>query len=131
MWIVLTIAALQVLGGCTAEKMETEKIREIEYTIVKEEEQSEEIRILIADNYETKMKMSYIDQGMEYIIIGYGEQTTSGYSIEVVEIYETENTVCVDTNLLGPLSGEEIVEVTTYPYIVIAIEENEKPVVYE
>lgn len=131
MWIVLVVVVFQVLGGCAVEKMETEKIGEIEYTIVKEVEQPEEIRILIADNYETKMKMSYIDQGMEYIIIGYGEQTTSGYSIEVVEIYETENTVCVDTSLLGPLSGEEIVEVTTYPYIVIAIEENEKPVVYE
>ncbi len=129
--ILCTIMSICLLSGCTVTKIEEEKLRDIEYTIVKEEEQPEEVQVLIADNLEGRMQMSYVDQGMEYIIIGYGIQETSGYSIEVLEMYETENALYVRTNLLGPFSGEEVVEAPTYPYIVIRIEENEKLIVYE
>lgn len=112
-------------------KVEEEKVQDLEYTIVNQEDQPEEVQLLIADNKTSKMKMSYTDQGLEYIIIGYGAQETSGYSVEVLEVYESENAVYVITNLLGPLSGEDIVELPTYPYIVICIQENQKPIVYE
>lgn len=120
-----------VLWGCTISKVESEKIQDLEYTIVSEAEQPEEVQELIMTNKESRMTMSYIDQGYEYIIIGYGAQETSGYSVEVLEVYESENALYVCTNLLGPFSGEEVVETPTYPYIVICIVENEKPVVYE
>ncbi len=120
-----------LLCGCTVMKVEEEKVQDLEYSIVNQEDQPEEVQILIADNKANKMKMSYTDQGLEYIIIGYGAQETSGYSVEVLEVYESENAVYVTTNLLGPLSGEEIVELPTYPYVVICIQENQKPIVYE
>lgn len=129
--LLCTMMSICLLSGCTITKIEEEKLQDLEYTIVKEDEQPEEVQILIADNLEGKMQMSYVDQGMEYIIIGYGAQETSGYSIEVLEIYETENAIYVTTNLLGPLSGEEVVETYTYPYIVIRMEESEKLIVYE
>lgn len=122
---------LMMICGCSVTKSRTEKVQDLEYSIVRLEEQPEEIQILVEENKDTRMKMSYIDQGQEYIIVGYGEQATSGYSIEVTEVYETENTVNIDTNLLGPASEEEIVEITTYPYVVICIKENEKPVLYD
>ena len=37
------------------------------------------------------MKLTFADQGMLYIVEGYGEQATSGYSIEVADCFETEN----------------------------------------
>ena len=117
--------------GCTITQSRTEKLQDLQYTVVRTEEQPEEIQMLISENKETRMKMSYKDQGQEYIIVGYGQKGTSGYSVEVLEVYETENTVNVDTNLLGPISEEEAVEGTTYPYVVICIEENNKPIVYE
>lgn len=125
------IMGMYMLCGCTVTKVEEEKLNDLEYTIVKLEEQPEEIQTLIAENQETKMKMSYTDQGKEYIIIGYGAQMTSGYSVVVLEVYESENAIYVKTNLLGPIGDENIVETTTYPYIVICIEENEKPIIFE
>ncbi len=108
-----------------------ERISDIEYTIIDEVELPNEIEELVAENLKNKMKLSYTDQGHTYIIRGYGAQDTSGYSIEVVEIYETETTVVVSTNLLGPRKDETIQTVETYPYIVIKIEEYGKPIVFE
>lgn len=127
----MVVLALTFTTGCTVFEIQEEKLQDIEYTIVKEENQPEEVQLLVEDNQDKEMKMSYTDQGVAYIIIGYGAQETSGYSVEVLEVYETENTVQIDTNLMGPLSSENVVEVETYPYIVICIAENEKPIVYE
>ncbi len=128
---ILLLAVSYILSGCTVTKIEEEKVQDIAYTIVSEVEQPQEVQLLIAENKQGKMKMSYTDQGLEYIIIGYGVQETSGYSIEVLEVYESANALYVTTNLLGPMSGEDVVELPTYPYVVICIEENEKPIVYE
>lgn len=119
------------LTGCTVVEMDKEKVQDINYYIVQEEFQPSEIQYLIEENKENQMKMSYIDQGKEYLIIGYGAQETSGYSVQVVALYETENTVYVKTNLLGASGNEEVEAVITYPYIVICIEENEKIVVFD
>ena len=61
---------------------------------------------------------------------GYGKQETSGYSIEVAEIYETENAIYVQTDLIGPSNDEKIVERPTYPYIVLKTESIDKNVVF-
>lgn len=129
--MLLLVAVSYILSGCMVTKVEEEKVQDIAYTIVSEEEQPQEVQFLIEENKQGKMKMSYTDQGLEYIIIGYGAQETSGYSIEVLEVYESANAIYVTTNLLGPMSGEDVVELPTYPYVVICIEENEKPIVYE
>lgn len=130
---VILFAVLVVISlcGCTVTQKKTDKIDDIAYTIVQEENQPEEVRALIEANKTTSMKLSYTDQGKQYIIIGYGTQETSGYSVEIREVYETENTVYIDTNLLGPDSKEEIATVATYPYIVIEITESVKPIVYD
>lgn len=129
--ISFVVVVIGMITGCTVLQMEEEKVANLQYIIVKEAQLPQEVQILIEANCANEMKMSYTDQGIEYIIIGYGAQETSGYSIEVVEVYETDNSIHVNTNLIGPMSGEEIVELTTYPYIVISIEESAKPVIYE
>ncbi len=91
----------------------------------------EEVKHLITDNKKTQMKLSYTDQEEQYLVIGYGAQETSGYSVEVLEVYETANVIYVDTNLLGPQPDEKISTVATYPYIVINIGANKKPVVFD
>ena len=49
----------------------------------------------------------------------------------MIECYETNNAIYIHTNLLGPGQDEEVVEQTTYPYIVIKMEYNEKNVVFD
>ena len=73
----------------------------------------------------------YSDQGKTYLAEGYGACPTTGYTIEVKELYETEPTVCLHTSLMGPATGEETKEITTFPYIVVEISETEKEVMFD
>lgn len=129
--LIVPIITMVLLVGCTVEKTTTDKISDIEYKIVTIDELPKELVALIEENKSTKMTLSYTDQGLEYIIVGYGAQTRSGYSVEILEVYEGENTVVIDTNLLGPSPDEDSVECATFPYVVILIDEISKPVMFE
>ena len=76
-------------------------------------------------------KITYADKDALYIARGYGEQKTSGYSIEVKECYETENAIYIHTNLIGPSKEEKIVEAKTFPYVAVKMQFIDKNVVFE
>ena len=63
--------------------------------------------------------------------MGYGTRPTSGYSIKVKALYETENAVYIQTELLGPSKEEKITEKQTYPYVVVKMEWIDKNIVFE
>lgn len=117
-------------SGCTIRKEDTEKLRDIDFTVVESEDVPEELRDIIQEKQENETKLFYADEGYLYVVRGYGKQDTSGYSVEVRDCYETENTICVETNLLGPPKGEEIVDKPTYPCVVIKMEYSEKDVIF-
>ena len=91
----------------------------------------EELEEMIEEKGEEPFKLTYADDGTLYIAVGYGKQPTSGYSIKVTELYETENAIYIHTNLIGPAKDEKILERATYPYIVIKTEFIDKNVVFE
>lgn len=128
---ILSICILITLCGCSAKELATEKIRDIDFTVVKEEDIPEELMSQIKEKETTPLKLTFADQGALYIAEGYGEQPTSGYSIEVKECFETKNAIYLHTNLLGPAKEERIVEKATYPYIVIKMEFIDKNVVFQ
>lgn len=125
------VIVLCTLPACSVEKMNTEKLRDIPFTVLEEEQIPEEIETMISEHPEALFKYSYADKGELYIAVGYGEQPTSGYSIEVKELYETKNAVYIHTNLIGPTKEEKIVERKTFPYIVVKMEYIDKNVVFE
>lgn len=128
---ILCVILLSLMTGCSAEKLRTEKLRDIEFTVVDEENIPEELEEMIEEKDEKPFKLTYADNGALYIAVGYGEQPTSGYSIEVQELYETENAIYIHTNLIGPAKDEKIVEQKTYPYLVVKLEFIDKNVVFE
>ena len=128
---ILSICILLTFSACSVEKIGTEKIRDIDFTVIKEEDIPEELKIKINDNEKQVFKLTYADQGALYIAEGYGEEPTSGYSIEVKDCFETKNAIYVHTNLIGPSNEEKIVEAKTYPYIVIKMEFMDKNVVFQ
>lgn len=128
---ILCIVVCVFTVSCSAETLRTEKLRDIDFTVVKEEDIPEEFLTIIQGKEATSFKLTYADQGALYIAEGYGEQKTSGYSIEVTECYETENAIYVRTNLIGPAKDEKIVETATYPYIVMKLEFIDKNVVFQ
>ena len=107
------------------------KIKDLECTVLAEDNITEELLEKIEDKKEDAFKMTFQDQGFLYICVGYGTQKTGGYSIAVNELYETANAVYIDTNLIGPKPEEKSNPVESYPYVVVKTEFIEKPVVFD
>lgn len=128
---ILCISLLVSALGCSSKKLSTQKLRDIDFTVVDEDDIPDELEDMIEEKEHEPFKLTYADQGELYIAVGYGEQKTSGYSIEVKELYETENAIYIHTNLIGPSNDERVLERKTYPYIVVKLEYVDKNVVFE
>ena len=76
-------------------------------------------------------KLTYTDDQNLYIVVGYGEQETGGYSICIRNLYLTSNAIIFDTELIGPRKGETISKSPSYPYIVVKVELRDENVVFE
>lgn len=127
----LGVCLLAVCPGCSVKKTNTEKVRDVEITVLEEEKIPKELAKQIEKTKTKEFKLTYADKDALYIAVGYGEQKTSGYSIEVKECYETKNAVYIHTNLIGPSKGEKIVEAKTFPYVAVKMEFIDKHVVFE
>lgn len=129
----LGTAALFLLAGCAKEKDPMEKIKDLEFTVLAEDNMPEELKTIIDEKKENAFKVTYQDNGFLYICIGYGEQVSGGYSITVNALYLTENAIYADTTLLGPDPADAVSakkNAPSYPYIVIKTEFVDKPVVF-
>ncbi len=130
--IILLMSVISLLlTGCSVEKTDGKKLKDIEFTVVDQDKLPEELKARIEEQKSSPFKLSYGDEGFLYIAEGYGEQKSSGYSVEVEAVYETENAVYIQTNLIGPSKDEEITMKPTYPYVAVKIEYNEKHIVFE
>ena len=109
---------------------EEEKKREVKFVILSEECIPKEVAILIENRKKEPMKLTYVDEKSRYIIIGYGEQKSGGYSIYIKEFYATENALYVDTCLMGPKTKKENQKRPSYPVIVLQTAELGLPVVF-
>ena len=131
--LILVIVCMSVLClvGCVSEQLNSEKLRDIEFTVVSENKIPKELKEMMDEKEGKPFKLTYADNGIMYIAVGYGEQSTNGYSIEVKELYETKNAVYIHTDLIGPSKDEKVVERKSYPYIVVKAEFVDKKVVFE
>lgn len=117
--------------GCEVTDDGEQKVRDLDFTVVSEDRQPEELKQIIEEKKNAEFKITYADQDYLYICIGYGEQQTGGYSIQVNELYLTNNAVYVDTSLIGPSPEESKKEGASYPYIVLKVEYLDKTVVFK
>ena len=117
--------------ACGKKQDPLEKIRDLEYTVIAEDNIPQELLAKIEERKEDTFKLTFEDQGFLYICVGYGTQQTGGYSIAVNDLYETANAVYIDTNLIGPSPEEKSKPVESYPYVVVKLEFLEKPVLFE
>lgn len=118
------------LSACSIRKDDTKKLRDVEFTVVNQDEIPEALKAQIEAGKKEEFKLTYGDSGYLYIARGYGERKTSGYSVEVAACYETKDLICMETELLGPPKEEEIKEQSTYPYVVIKTEYTDKNVAF-
>ena len=135
MWKTFALAFCLLLsleaGGCVRQEKKNSEQHELEIKVVTEEAIPEELMSLIEKNKKTPFRLTFADQGKLFLAEGYGEQKTTGYSVEVDRLCETQETVYIHTGLLGPEKGEEKKEIATYPYVVVELEETEKNIRFE
>ena len=119
------------LTACTTSVQQSESQDDMEFTVVSEDRLPEELKEIVEGKKESAFKLTYADEGYLYICTGYGKQDSGGYSITVDSLYETDNAIYVNTNLLGPKAGSASGNSPSYPYIVIKVEFRDKTVVFD
>lgn len=129
--MVVWVVVARMLSGCSMGKDNGDKVRDLEITVTGETELPEELRNIIAEKMTQPFKLTYSDNENLYIVVGYGPQETGGYSISVKDLYLTENSIVIDTELMGPEKGEAAAPETSYPYIAVKTEYLENPVVFQ
>ena len=119
------------LAGCEGNYAKEEKVKDADFTVVGQENIPEQLMEMINDKKEEPFKITYSDKTNLYIVVGYGAQPTSGYSISVKEFYESENNFYLKTLLKGPSKTDVVNQEITYPYIVLMLEDTGKPIRFD
>lgn len=120
-----------VLGGCSVEETNRTKVADIEYMIVEDAGIPEELMTMIEEKKAADFKMTYELGEDLYIVRGYGEQATGGYSIRITDCYLASNAILFDTELVGPRKGENVTASPSYPYIVVKTENRDQSTIFE
>lgn len=113
---------LRHFGGRLGERAD------VEFTVVPAEEVPQELSEILEKNKAREIRMTYQDGEELYLIRGYGEQKTGGYSISVVECSEDEENLYFLTQLIGPEDPEGLSEDPSYPYLVAKTARTDKNV---
>ncbi len=129
--LLLAACCALALAGCSMLSEERVKLQDLGFTVVSEEKLPGELKTIIDEKKADPFKLTYSDDEFLYIVIGYGQQTSSGYSIAVNELYLTGDAIYVNTTLLGPESADSVNKVPSCPYIVLKTDYMEKPVIFE
>lgn len=119
-----------VLTGCTGEEKEKGR-SEVSFTVVSPDEIPEELAAEIESNKQGEIRMTWTDGDEMYLIRGYGEQKTGGYSISVVECSEDETSVYLDTRLQGPSNQAQLSREPSWPYLVLKMDARDKEAVIQ
>lgn len=130
--ICLLVMVCIFLQGCGLSVVNPmEKIRDVDYTVMTQENIPDEVMREINSRKEKEFKLTFRDGENLYICVGYGHKDCGGYSVSVMNLYEAKNGVYVETQLTAPkekLPSDK--KLPTYPFIVIKTEYQEKPVVF-
>ena len=127
--LLLLILLSLFLPGCFRQGEEEAQKKELEYTVVPEKEISGELGKLLDKKKEKPFRFSYIDEDSLYIVEGFGEKDSGGYSVVVDQLYLMKQAVYFNALLIGPAEEDRTLE-KTCPYIVIKLERREEPVVF-
>ena len=126
MGLLLLILVLQ--SGCRFVRIREEERQPLKYEIVSQDQIPKELAAIIREEKSGKMQMTY-QRGKElYLVRGYGQQLSGGYSIQVEELSCSSNGVFFKTKLLGPEDLEKASGVPSCPYIVVKTQNRKDPV---
>ena len=129
--LVCIFLLMVILTGCQLIRIEEGERTPLKYTIVKQEEIPAEAVELMEQKKEKTFQMTYQVGDVRYLMKGYGEQLTGGYSIQVEELGATSQAIFFRTRLIGPSEGKTVISPPSYPYIVVKMAWQKEPVIFE
>lgn len=128
---VITALLLLTLCGCGISKLDQTKLSDINYETVDYIYLSDTLRTIYDSNKDSNKRVSFSDDQFTYLFICYGPQPTSGYTIEIKELYETADSIICDTTLMGPKNSTTTENEISYPVIVLKIKSTNKLIIYK
>ena len=76
-------------------------------------------RRLLKREKRNREHLAYKNSKYTYLVVCYGEKSYSGYSVRVEQCWKDKEQLYLETQLIGPAAGEEVVETLTYPFLVV------------
>lgn len=129
-WWGFWLVAVCLLAGCGLIPEEKEK-EPVEFVVISEAYIPGELAKMIEEKKNEVMKLTYVDQGKHYIVVGYGKQKSGGFSIVIRNLVKAGNALYLDTVLLGPEKKPQTEDTASYPYLVIQTRDLGLPVVFQ
>ena len=109
--MIILLGVLMLLSGCVRKECE-EKVKDLEFTVTKEEELPEALRQQKKKKKEGDFRFTYSDNEYLYVAM-------------------SDTAICVKTRLQGPKNGEEVTKAPSYPFIVLKLELREEEVLFQ
>ena len=127
----LLIGLLICLAGC-GKKEETartyENASDIDYEIVSGSDVPYKVNEKIYRAKDKSFGFSYRDGEEMYIAFGFGEQSTGGYSIQILAAKETETAILIEARLVAPGPEEVVAASPSQPYMILKTANVEKDI---
>lgn len=129
--VLCLIFSVCIFSGCEVEQYDDTKVADLDFTLLAQEDIPELVMNVINESKTENFRKTYTDKDYLYIIIGYGAQPTTNYSIVIEDLYEAPNAIFVSSMLKGPSKHEDVIEKETYPYVVLKLNYSDKTVIFK
>lgn len=129
--VLCLVLSVCLFSGCEVEQYDDTKVADLDFTLLAQEDIPKQVMDVINESKTENFRKTYTDKDYLYIIIGYGAQPTTNYSIVIEDLYEAKNAIFVSSMLKGPSKHEEVVEKETYPYVVLKLNYSDKTVIFK
>lgn len=91
----------------------------VKYEICTEKNIPERLQKILEERKKKPGTFAYKNSRYTYLVVCYGEKPYSGYSVRVEQCWKDKEQLYLETQLIGPAAGEEVVETLTYPFLVV------------
>ena len=81
--VAFVLALIVAVVGCGKTQGKTQKLRDLKFTVLSAEQLPEELKQMMEEKKTESFRLTFTDENILYICVGYGKQPTGGYSISV------------------------------------------------
>lgn len=117
------------LTGCSLADGEQKRVA-VEFQVVAYDEAPQKLQEIVENHKKEEIKMTWEGKDGLYLIRGYGEQPTGGYSISADAVELAEDGLHVTTTLISP-QKEPAVKEASYPCIILFVKNTGQEVTFE